>query len=515
MRLDTGLFQQQTQKQILSPQMIQSMEILVLNQQQLDERISEELESNVALEREEGKDAGEERSEGSGDTDSGSAVDTKDKDIDLFSDREDRPEPEELRDLGERYEQLHELQQADFWAESAPRKKSSVAGGEEEFEWVNQVEGRAESLADHLLSQLRMKPILTERQKAMCEEIIFNLDERGWQLHSLDSIGSSLAKGALLPESDPRLSETPPATSELEDSLRIVQGLDPAGVAAENLVDCLCLQLHRDPGENQFEELLVRHHLEDMAKNRLPHIAKSTGRTIEEIKDALEVIRSLEPNPGRFFIQVANPRIVPDIIIERDVDGVFHAEMDGQSTPRLRISPHYRELLQGAKKDPELKKYLKKHIENAEWLMGAVQQRNSTLHRVAEEILKRQQPFFSEGDRFLAPMRMQEVADAIGINVSTVSRAISGKWFQAPGMIRELRSLFSGGTVRDDGAEESRGGVIARIQEMIEKEDSKKPLSDAQIVKELEKAGVRISRRTVTKYREAEDIPSSRERRQY
>ena len=510
MRLDTGLFQQQTQKQILSPQMIQSMEILVLNQQQLEERINEELESNVALERSESESAEK-------DGESGSTAEIEiESDSEVFDLDQDRSEFDELIDLGERYEQLRELQQADFWAESTPTRKSSLGSGEDEFEWVDHVEGPSETLAEHLLAQLRLKTVLSQRQIALCEEIIFNLDERGWRLHSLEEIADGVAAAfESAQDRDPRWDEVIPSSTEWEDALHMIQSLDPAGVGAENLIDCLCLQLHRDPADNQLEELLVRWHLDDLAKNRLPQIAKVTGRTLEEIKLAAEVIRSLEPIPGRPFIQSANPRIVPDILIERDADGVFRTEVGGGSTPRLQISPHYRELLKGAKKDPELRKYLRKHIENAEWLMGAVQQRNSTLQRVAQEILDRQQQFFSEGDRFLAPMRMQDVADAIGVNVSTVSRAISGKWFQSPGMLRELRSLFSGGTVRDDGAEESRGGVIARIKELVAAEDPKKPLSDATIVKELEKSGVRISRRTVTKYREAEDIPSSRERRQY
>jgi RNA polymerase sigma-54 factor len=207
--------------------------------------------------------------------------------------------------------------------------------------------------------------------------------------------------------------------------------------------------------------------------------------------------------------------VVPDVLITEDEKGKLIVEVNSASVPRLKISPHYRELLKTARDDPELRKYLKKRIENAEWLMGAVVQRSSTLQRVAEEVTRRQEPFFRGGDRHLQPLRMQDVADAVGVNVSTVSRAISGKWFQAPGMIRELRSLFTSGTVKDDGSQESRGGVIARIQELIEKEDARKPLSDAQIVKRLAEDGIRISRRTVTKYREAEGIPSSRERRQH
>ena len=391
MRLDTGLFQQQTQKQILSPQMIQSMEILVLNQQQLEERINEELESNVALEREEGESA--EDGEGGKDSAQDRATDTPADAVDGDGEpREDAGELrdlEELRDLGERYAQPHELQKSAFWAESSPGRKSSLAGGDEEYEWVDHVEGPSESLADNLLAQLRMNSILSDRQRALCEEIIFNLDERGWQLHSLAEISKAIGDGIHAADSDPRLGEITPSDAEWQDALHMVQRLDPAGVGAEDLVDCLCLQLQRDPGENQFEELLVRLHLDDLAKNRLPHIAKSTGRSLEAVKNAVEVIRSLEPNPGRHFVQTVNPRIVPDILIERDSNGAFKVEAGGQATPRLRISPHYRELLQGATKDPELSNYLRKHSENAGWLVGSVEHRSSTCQSGAADTVQR------------------------------------------------------------------------------------------------------------------------------
>ena len=508
MRLDAGLFQQQTQKQILSPQMIQSMEILVLNQQQLEERISEELEENVTLERS--------ASEGSSDEagrSSGEEVATGDEAADAFD-----PETagqQELVDLTERYEQLQELQQGDFWSESSPVRKGGSNETEDEFEWIQQTEGRAETLPEHLILQLRLRSSLTPRQVALSEEIIYNLDERGWLIHSEQEIRVALQAGCSRQDSDPRLGQEPITEQEMSAALLEVQALDPSGVGASDLIDCLCLQLRRDPGDNELEERIVREHLDDLARNRLPHISRATGSSIEEVKQAMEVIRSLEPIPGRAFQHELNPRIVPDVLIQPDENGKFEVEVNSSSVPRLKISPHYRDMLKAARKDPELRKYLKKRIENAEWLIGAVHQRNSTLHRVAEEVVVRQERFFRDGDRHLQPLRMQDVADAVGVNVSTVSRAISGKWFQAPGMIRELRSLFTGGTVKDDGSQESRSGVIARIQELVKNEDPAKPLSDAQIVVKLGEVGVRISRRTVTKYRESEGIPSSRERRQY
>ncbi|MGE4633576.1 MAG: RNA polymerase factor sigma-54, partial [Planctomycetota bacterium] len=507
-RLDAGLFQQQTQKQILSPQMIQSMEILVLNQQQLEERISEELEENVTLERSDVEAA-------EGDT-AGAAADAAASTAEAAEDGEvESRQQQDLVDLTERYEQLQELQKGDFWSEASPVRKPRGGEEDDQFEWIQQTEGRAETLPEHLIGQLRLKSSLSPRQSALCEEIIYNLDDRGWLIHPIGEIRVALQEGFSRQGSDPRIGQDPLSEEEMGDALSQVQSLDPTGVGAIDLIDCLRIQLQRDPGANDLEEAIVTGHLKDLARNRLPHIARATGSSIEDIKQAMEVIRSLEPNPGRPFRQELNPRIVPDVIIQPDEKGKLQVDVNSSSVPRLRISPQYRGMLKAAAKDPELRKYLKKRIENAEWLIGAVDQRNSTLQRVAEEVVARQERFFRDGDRHLQPLRMQDVADAVGVNVSTVSRAISGKWFQAPGMIRELRSLFTGGTVKDDGSQESRGGVIARIQELVKNEDPAKPLSDAQIVVKLGEVGVRISRRTVTKYRESEGIPSSRERRQY
>ncbi|MGA1487563.1 MAG: RNA polymerase factor sigma-54, partial [Planctomycetota bacterium] len=277
---------------------------------------------------------------------------------------------------------------------------------------------------------------------------------------------------------------------------------------------CLLVQLERDPGDYPLETILVRDHLQDIARNRLPQISTATGATIDEVKEGIEIIRSLQPNPGASFSNEPTQVVRPDVFIEEDEGELVVTVTDGY-LPRLRVSQHYRELLQASRKDPEVRDYLRKKIEGAEWLLSAIHQRKSTLQRVAEEVVAYQTEFFREGERALRPLKMQDIADKIGVNVSTVSRAISGKYFQAPGMVRELKSLFTGGTVKDDGSSESRGSVILRIKDLIADENPKKPLSDSKIVSLLAEDGIHISRRTVTKYREAEGIPSSRERRAY
>jgi len=506
-RLDVGLIQAQVQKQILSPQMIQSMEILVLNAQQLEERIEQALEENVALEVAEA----EADADGGGDAESPDGADGADG-AGLV---EPPPAPavaeveHEIDLLADRYEHLADFQTEDFYASRLPR---SVGAEEDDdrFEALQNAADRPESLADHLVAQLRLKSGITDRERELATEVVHSLDHRGYLLYPVEELLTGWNSG----EEGTRHALAPIAAEELEKALAVVRQLDPAGVGARDLADCLVLQLERDPGEYPLEIEIVRNHLGEIARNRLPQVAKATGRSIDEVKEAIEIIRSLNPIPGREFSTEPTQVVRPDVIIEIE-EGEPRVTVTNGYLPKLRISPHYRQLLQESRKNPEVRDFIRRKIENAEWLLGAIHQRKSTLQRVAEELVAHQREFFRSGARHLQPLKMQEIADKIGVNVSTVSRAISGKYFQAPGMVRELKSLFTGGTTRDDGTPEARGSVIQRIKDLIAAENRRKPYSDSKIVSLLAKDGIHISRRTVTKYREAEGIPSSRERRSY
>ena len=526
MRMEIGLVQAQVQKQILSPQMIQSMEILVLNAQQLEERIEQALEENVALELEEPeKETPAETTyvDGDASADAPPDPDATTREVDLLEDR---------------YEHLAEFQAEEYYTSPGPR---GLPGEDQDdkHEALLNAAGRPVTLQEHLEEQIRLKD-LDDRQSVLSREIIYNLDARGYLMYPIEEIHESLNRvppagspqagpGSegwssgnghdrdLAVTASPAMDGALPATlqislEELQAALDLVRSLDPPGVGARDLQDCLLLQLDRDPGEYPLERQLIENHMQDIAKNRLPHIAKATGQTLDEVKEAIEIITALNPIPGKAFAGPQNSYIQPDVLIE-EVDGEFRVVVANGYLPKVRISPYYRKLLAEARKDPEIRKYIKKKLDNAEWLLHAIHQRRSTLQRVAEEVVAHQQDFFRKGERHLKPLKMQEIADKIGVNVSTVSRAIASKYFQAPGCIKELKHLFTGGTQRDDGSMASRGSVILRIKELIGDEDPKKPLSDSKIVQLLEKEGIRISRRTVTKYREAEGIPSSRERR--
>ncbi|MCI0652753.1 MAG: RNA polymerase factor sigma-54 [Planctomycetes bacterium] len=524
MRMEIGLSQQLAQKQILSPQMIQSMEILQLNSLELDEKIREELEENCTLELVEPNQT-EESAQPDGTSDEAQGG-TQDESLGTPPGGGDgaqapaeasRSVTSEIDLLRDRYEHLAEFQAEEYYTNPG-RISSGGADDEERLEALENAPGRAKTLHEHLMDQIRMLGEISPRLRDLTQEIVYNLDHRGFLLYPLPEILEALNRPPAESQNGVEQYGIPIALpiglEELEAALGVVQGLDPAGVGALDLRSCLLLQLERGGAGDSLERTLVENHLEDIAHNRLPQIARATTQPIDAIKEAIEVITSLNPNPGGSFSASDNSRVRPDVFVSEE-GGIFKVRVENEALPRLRISRNYREMFEVSKKNPEVRSFLKRKIENAEWLLNAIQQRRSTLQRVAEEVVNHQQEFFRNGYRHLKPLKMQEIADRIGVNVSTVSRAISGKYFQAPGFVKELKFLFTGGTVRDDGVMESRGSVIERIRDLIAKEDGRKPLSDSRIVSLLSREGINISRRTVTKYREAESIPSSRERRSY
>ncbi len=552
MRMDLGLSQTIRQIQTLSPQMYMSMEILCLNSIDLEERIEQELEENIALELSEGKPEvagtsadgeskeGEEWSGGetaAAATDSTAAPDVFDQKVDHW----DRLAREEY----------------DF--PSGSRSTPFDGDGDEKLEALQNTAGRPMSFQEYLEQQVHLLPrsSLGEAPEAMielCSAIIFNIDDRGYLMYPVEEIlqsllgdpaaqktlspatlsPASLPPAALAgaapapvstvpPVAGPRLSDaaeallalrSPPTREQLQKALEIVQSLDPPGVGGRDLKECLLLQLRRDQQTYTVETQIIEQYLEDLGANRLPKIAKALGITVEDVKAATELIASLNPLPGKLFGGESPNFIKPDVVVQ-EIDGKYEVRVESEHLPRLQVSSYYRDLYRQAGKDAELKKFVKKKLESAEWLIAAIRQRQSTLLRTAQEIVAIQTGFLDHGISHLKPLKMVEVAERVGVHVSTISRAISGKYIQTPRGIFDLKFFFTGGTVKSDGSMEARGSVIQRIKNLVEGEDKANPFSDVDIVNKLIESGITISRRTVTKYREAENIPSSRQRRSY
>ena len=611
MRMDLGLTQTIKQIQVLSPQMYMSMEILCLNSLDLEDRIETELEENVALELSEEPKV-EDREAAS---DSGPEAEAARGAEAAASPATQVEPPEVIDDFNQKVEQWDQYAREDYDFSPASPRLSGDGDKDEKLEALNNTEGRETSLQEYLEQQVHLldEAVLgadPEFLLELCIEIIYNIDDRGYLMYSLDEIHQALAQkiggdqagavppgapeaGAVLarapeagaveapaadrlvtaaapippregsapraeasvplavaspaspvavaPSGAPSGAVEPPVTTsavkpaeparhddldefqrllrlptreELQRALEIVQSLDPPGIGGRDLKECLFLQLKRDGQPYIIENRIIENHLEDLAANRLPKIAKALGIPVEDVKTASETIASLNPIPGKLF-GGETPRFVkPDVVVQ-EVDGRYEVRVEADSIPRLQISSYYRDLYRSSVKDPELKKFIKKKLESAEWLIAAIRQRQSTLQRIATEIVEIQTGFLDHGISHLKPLKMVEVAERVGVHVSTISRAISGKYIQTPRGIFDMKFFFTGGAMKSDGTMEARGSVIQRIKDLIAGEDKRTPLSDIDIVKKLEDLDIKISRRTVTKYREAESIPSSRQRRSY
>ncbi|MFM8706896.1 MAG: RNA polymerase factor sigma-54, partial [Planctomycetia bacterium] len=357
---------------------------------------------------------------------------------------------------------------------------------------------RPETLSDHLHDQLSNYD-LTAAERQAADKVIYNLDVNGYLPMPLEELVDPDGPPDQLPQ--------------LQKALEIVQGMDPPGVGARDLRECLLLQIR--PEMPNFRQLrrLISDHLEDMEGNKLPLIARKTGFSIEQIESLREQLHGLKPKPGAMFTQPFVPVVKPDVYVDQQPDGTWKVRLEEVDLPNLRISPTYREMLHAADTPAATREYIKRKINAAQWLIESIEQRRSTLLKTTQAIVDHQTRFLTDGPEAIEPLKMQQIADRIGMHVTTVSRAVDDKGLQTPRGFYPLRKFFVGGTVSADGDEVAWDAVRVKLQEIIDHEPKDKPYSDDDLIKILGKQGITVARRTVTKSRKAMDIPSSRQRR--
>jgi RNA polymerase sigma-54 factor len=477
MRLDVSLQQRLSQQLRLAPQIIQSIEILQLPAMDLKELIENELQENEMLEVEEAPPEG------------------------LPAPAEPPPSADEegTDDEAERvFDRLEALVDVDRHGKNGLSRASGEEATDRKWEAMQNTAAPGESLADHLHEQLELLD-LTPPVRSAAEAIVYNLDEAGLLRTPLAEVVAAM--------------DEPVSAADAEEALRVVQSLEPRGVGARDLVECLLLQIDDDEPDADDKRRLLRDHLDDLKRNKIPRIAKALGRSVEEVYALRDGLRHLTPSPGAGYTSGRTAYIRPDVVVTWE-DGEYKVKLENEHVPRLALSPRYRAMLQEAKGDPKLRDYVKRKVDAAKWLIEAIVQRENTLERVAREIVARQRDYLDFGVSHLRPLKMQEVADALGIHVSTVSRAISDKYVQTHRGIVPLKFFFTGGTENDDGGVESRVSIKERVRQIIDAEDKANPLSDDEVAERLSKeCGLGIARRTVTKYRKAMKIASSRQRR--
>jgi RNA polymerase sigma-54 factor len=472
------------QEQRLTPQLIQSMDILQLPLMALEQRINQELQTNPVLEYEPPVSEADEAA------------------------AEPAAEPKEERSTSEEAESFDHLerliQDNDFDPGDQPYARSGGAeAADAKMEAMANTASRPESLQKLLQEQWRFLTLADNIRRAG-EALIDFIEEDGYLRTSLEEVADSV---------DPPLS-----AADLETALReIQQKLEPTGIGARSLEECLLLQLSQQPGEHELARTLILGHLTDLQKNRYPAIAKATGKSIEAIKEAVNEISHLHPHPGILLACRSAPVIVPDVIVEYDEEEEcgYSVRLARGNEPRLRISPYYRRMLQEKNGDRSTREFIRRNLEAAKALVDAIKFRKDRLLDVAKVVVERQAEFFEKGPAALKILRMSELAEQFGCDPSTISRTVADKYMQSPRGIYPMRYFFTGGTETTDGESASWDSVRARVKEIIEREDPANPLNDDQIAAILRKEDVKVSRRTIAKYRQLLNIPAARQRKAY
>ncbi len=490
MRLSFGMEARQLQTQKLAPKMIQSMEILQLPILALQERIDQELSENPLLdvvEEEEVDAPGEEREDPNRPTED-------ERELVVQDDASNKDDFERLANMDEDMPESF-----DDFRPSANRKQEM---SDRMHDLMANAAERPESLNDFLLHQLAEMDIDSDIER-LAERIISMLDARD----------GGYFKGSLRDVLPP--DHTEEDLQRAEEALRVVQSLDPPGIAARDLRECLLNQLAPDMPDYEELKILIENHLEDLAENRLPLIEKKTKIPIERIQELRQELHRLNPKPGAAFLETHVPIVTPDVVVEPDEDGNYVVRLEDDHVPNLRISEYYRRRLADSNATPEEKEYIRKKIESANWLIEAIEQRRSTVLKVAQAIVDHQRRFFDEGPEHIEPLKMQQIADKVGVHVTTISRAVDDKWMQTPRGIFPLKRFFVHGTRSEDGEDVAWETIRLKLLELIEKEDKQNPYCDEALKEELEKLGFPVARRTITKYRKKLGIPSSRQRKDW
>lgn len=470
MALEHRLIQTQSQKLILSPQIKQYIKLLPLPITELQNAIEQEIAENPALEEDL----------------TYAALDTKEPES-------NEPEVEKNDELDfqetfEKLEQLDEDLKSTLYSDYGS-KLESLEDLEKKHNYRESLINKASSLSDYLLWQLNFLELSSEERK-IAEHIVGNLDTNGYLTISCDEVAKSLETSA----------------DEVKNILSRIQTLDPAGVGAQNLQECLLIQLqqHKANPYASTAMMIIKKHFKLLEKRDYPTLTKALSASDEKIKKTIELITSLEPKPGRIFVEQETTVITPDASVypNEENDGTYTIEIHDEHIPQLRINKKYRQMLKDPKLDKKTKDYLKSKINAAFWFMKAVDQRKSTLREITEKIITAQEGFFERGFSFLKPLRLRDIAEQIGIHESTISRAISEKYINTPQGTIPYKMFFSNKMETDDGAIESQKSIMEKIRLIIENEDPKNPHSDAKLVSLLTARGIKIARRTVAKYRE-------------
>ncbi|MBW1975018.1 MAG: RNA polymerase factor sigma-54 [Deltaproteobacteria bacterium] len=453
---------------VMTPQLQQAIKLLQLSRLELLETIQQEMEVNPALEEV-----------------------VEEQEVNPSAETKDTKEVEVVETMRDDFDWEVFLEE---YNSSTPVVYEKEEG--QDFPAFDRKLASPSSLQDHLMWQLRLSNF-SEEEVRIGEQIIGNIDPNGYLDASLEEI-------ARITDSN---------VDRVEDVLKRIQLFDPVGVASRNLQECLMVQANLYFPENELVKTIIEKYLKYLENKNYAELVRKLKRPSEEVKEAIEVILSLNPRPGSAYSSEEPQYISPDVYVTK-VDDDFVIMLNDEGLPKLRISPYYREFLKKKNRvPPEVKEYIQEKLKSASWLIKSIHQRQRTLYRVAESIVRLQRDFFEKGIGHLKPMVLRDVAEDVGMHESTVSRVTTNKYMQTPHGIFELKYFFNSSIKKDGGEEIASESVKEKIRNIIREEDPSNPLSDKAIAEKLKEEGIRIARRTVAKYREMMGILPSHKRR--
>ena len=463
-------------QQVLSPQLQQSLLILQTPLLELRNLVQQEMETNPVLEELPEDSGANERSE-----------------AEASADENFRDEFEKLASLDEEWR--------DYMAQSASANFDGRRGSkdaDEKRQFLFDSIPVQETLQQNLVAQLNQTVLSADDRKA-AELIIGNIDDNGF----LQSTTEEMALNSGIPQDD------------FERVLGVIQSFYPAGVGARDLRECLLIQLRRQGKEHSLEYRIVSEHMDDLGRHRFVEIARRMAVSVEDVQKAADNIARLTPRPGQVFAAAPQNYVLPDVIVEK-VDGEYQISFNNEQIPHLRISNLYKDIIaSGDAQSSDAKDYIRDKIRSGKFLIRSIHQRQQTIINIAQQIVSRQRDFLEQGPSHLKPMTMAEVAEAVGVHETTVSRAVSGKYMATPQGVFEMKYFFTGGYQTATGESLSNTSVKQAVLELVKHESGSAPLSDHEIVEILSERGIPIARRTVAKYRSELNILPSHMRRKY
>lgn len=488
--MKAGLELRLGQSLAMTPQLQQSIRLLQLSTLELSLEIQQALDSNPLLEVAEDEREEDEATEATTAEEQDPGAQAGEE---LLEDRKDKSADEDL---------VVDSSWDDYYESDGSTALSASAPGEDYDPFATQSTGE-DNLRDHLLSQVHLAS-LSDTDRRIATALIESLELSGYLEEPLDEIVAMLAED--LPGID---------TEEVEATLHYIQQLDPVGVAARSLAECLTIQIDQhhadDPAADDARALLQDDWLEAIARRELPQVIKGLGISRERLEAALRLIQVLDPRPGLSIGDTAADYIKPDVIVTHREDG-WHVDLNPEIAPRLRVNQTYASLIDRSSRGKDAT-YIRNHLQEARWFIKSLRSRNESLLNVAREIVRRQIEFFEQGEIAMKPLVLREIAETLELHESTVSRVTTNKYMLTPRGVFEFKYFFSSHVGTSDGGECSATAIRARIKKLVEEENPKKPLSDAKIATMLGDEGIDVARRTIAKYREAMGIASSTDRK--